>query len=237
MRQQAPTWVIQPIPVHVIVIAKAPVAGQVKTRLCPPLTLEQAACVAAAALMDTLTAVGNASVLERTVILEGDPGAWLPPTLRVIAQRSGTFPDRLAGAIADSFVEAPLPVLLLGMDTPQVRASQIETAAHLLIRDDTDVVLGLAEDGGFWIIGTKRPIPGMFESVEMSTARTGQQQLARLASLGLHCRMLPVERDVDVVADALEVAHSAPDTHFAAALRSCVPSSFSDLTSQGVGHG
>jgi glycosyltransferase A (GT-A) superfamily protein (DUF2064 family) len=155
----------------------------------------------------------------------------------VIAQRSGTFPERLAGAIADSFIEAPLPVLLIGMDTPQVRASQIDAAALLLVRDDTDVVLGLAEDGGFWIIGTKQPIPGMFERVEMSTCRTGQQQLARLVSLGLRCRMLPVQRDVDVLADALEVAHRAPGTHFAAALRSCVPSSFSDLTSQGVGHG
>ena len=237
MRQQGSTWAVQPIPVHVIVIAKAPVPGRVKTRLCPPLTLEQAAFVAAAALTDTLTTVTNASVLERTIDLDGDPGSWLPSHLRVIAQRSGSFPERLAGAIADAFAEAPLPILLIGMDTPQVRVRQIETAASWLVHDDADAVLGLAEDGGFWVIGTKQPIPGMFESVEMSTNRTGRQQLARLASLGLQCRMLPVQRDVDVLADALAVAHSAPDTHFAAALWSCVPSSFSDFTSQGVGHG
>ena len=237
MRQQGSTWAVQPIPVHVIVIAKAPVPGRVKTRLCPPLTLEQAAFVAAAALTDTLNTVGNASVLERTVVLEGDPGSWLPANLRVIAQRSGSFPERLAGAIADAFAEAPLPILLIGMDTPQVRVSLIETAATWLVHDDTDVVLGLAEDGGFWIIGAKQPIPGMFERVEMSTARTGQQQLARLQSLGLHCRMLPVQRDVDVLTDALDVAHRAPDTLFAAALRSCVPLSFNALNSQGVGHG
>ena len=237
MRQQTSTWVIRPIPVHVIVIAKAPVAGQVKTRLCPPLTLEQAAFVAAAALTDTLNTVGNASVLERTVVLEGDPGSWLPANLRVIAQRSGSFPERLAGAIADAFAEAPLPILLIGMDTPQVRVSEIEKAASWLVRDDTDVVLGLAEDGGFWIIGTKLPISGMFEGVEMSTAHTGQQQLARLESLGLRSAMLSVQRDVDVLDDALEVAHRAPETNFAAALSSCVPSSFRDLTSQGVSHG
>src|SRR5271156_1240699 len=103
MSQQTSTWVMQPIPVHVIVIAKAPVAGQVKTRLCPPLTLEQAAFVAKAALTDTLTTVGDARVLERTVVLEGDPGGWLPPGFRVMAQRAGAFHERLAGAFADSF--------------------------------------------------------------------------------------------------------------------------------------
>jgi glycosyltransferase A (GT-A) superfamily protein (DUF2064 family) len=204
MRQHPAKLVSESIPVHVNVIAKAPVAGRVKTRLSPPLTLEQAAFVAEAALIDTLTMVGDASVRERTVVLEGDPGAWLPPHLRVIAQRSGAFSERLGGAIADSFGEAAL--------------------------------LGLAEDGGFWIIGTKLPIPGMFEGVEMSTAHTGEQQLARLASLGLRCAMLSVQRDVDVLVDALEVAHRAPETNFAAALASCVPS-FGDLTSQGVSHG
>lgn len=237
MRQHPTTMLSESIPVHVIVIAKAPVAGQVKTRLSPPLTLEQAAFVAEAALIDTLTTIGDASVRERTVVLEGDPGAWLPPHLRVIAQRSGSFQERLGGAIADSFAEAAYPILLIGMDTPQIRASQIEGAANCLLRDDTDVVLGLAEDGGFWIIGTKLPIPGMFEGVEMSTAHTGQQQLARLESLGLRCAMLSVQRDVDVLMDALEVAHGAPETNFASALSSCVPPSFRDLASQGVSHG
>ncbi len=228
---------IQSIPANVIVLAKAPVAGQVKTRLCPPLTPAQAAFVAEAALVDTLTVVGSASVLERTVVLDGDPGAWLPPHLRVIAQRPGSFSDRLAGAIDDAFSAVPLPTLLVGMDTPQVLVGQIETAARCLVREDNDVVLGLAEDGGFWIIGTKQPIPGMFECVEMSTAHTGRQQLARVQSLGLRCRMLPVLRDVDVFSDALDAAHRAPDTQFAAALRACVPSFFEQLTPQGVGRG
>jgi len=237
MRQQTSPCVMEPIPVHVIVIAKAPVAGQVKTRLCPPLTPEQAAFVAEASLTDTLTTLGNARVIERTVVLEGDPGAWLPPHLRVMAQRPGPFSERLEGAIADSFAQAPFPILLIGMDTPQIRMGQIEEAANCLLQDGTDVVLGLAEDGGFWIIGTKRPIPGMFQRVEMSTARTGRQQLARLESLGLQCAMLPVQRDVDVLLDAVEVARRAPGTHFAAALWACIPSSLGDLTSRGAGHG
>jgi hypothetical protein len=226
-----------PIPAHVIVIAKSPVAGQVKTRLCPPLTLTQAASVAEAALADTLAAIVRANVIERTVVLEGKPGAWLEPGLRIVAQRSGPFGDRLAGAIVDAYAECPLPVLLVGMDTPQLRAGQIEAAATQLVQRGTDVVLGLAEDGGFWAIGTKRPVPGMFSGVEMSTAQTGRQQLARLKVLNLRCTMLPVLRDVDLISDALDVSRQAPESHFAAAVRSCVTASGRATTFQEVGHG
>ncbi len=237
MSLQTPDAANSPIPVHVIVVAKAPVAGRVKTRLCPPLTLNQAALVAEAALIDTLATVGHARVLERTVVLEGVPGAWLPSHIRMISQRTGSFPERLSGAIADSFAEAALPILLIGMDTPQVRVSQLEKAAVELVRDGTDVVLGLAEDGGFWVIGTKHPIPGMFEKVEMSTDQTGHQQRARLESLGLRCQMLTVQRDVDTLADALDVARRAPNSHFAAALKSCVPLTLRNATRGAVDGG
>ncbi len=221
MRGPAPTRSVESIPVHVIVMAKAPVAGLVKTRLCPPLSFEQSSCVAEAALSDTLAAVASARVLERSIVLEGEPMAWLPVGCRVIVQRSGPFADRLASAIVDAFAEVPLPVLLIGMDTPQVRTEQIEAAARQLTRDGTDAVLGLAEDGGFWAIGTTRPIQGMFDSVKMSTPQTGKQQLAQLEDLKLGCRLLPTLRDVDVWSDALSVAHQAPRSLFAAAVNRC----------------
>jgi rSAM/selenodomain-associated transferase 1 len=222
MSRPEPTRSIQALPVHVIVMAKAPLAGRVKTRLCPPLSFEQAALVAEAALSDTLAAVRDARVRERTVVLDGEPGAWIPPHFRVIAQRTGPFADRLAGAIADAFFCAPGPILLIGMDTPQLRADQIEEAATKLIRTRTDAVLGLAEDGGFWLIGTERPIEGMFDTVEMSTSHTGKQQLARLKSLRLRCELLPKLRDVDEWSDALSVAGHAPESLFAAAVSACM---------------
>ena len=75
------------LPVQVAVIAKSPVAGRVKTRLCPPLKPTQAACVARASLMDTLDTVMEANVAGRTVVLDGEPGPWLPPEMESIAQR------------------------------------------------------------------------------------------------------------------------------------------------------
>jgi uncharacterized protein len=210
-----------PIPVHVIVMAKEPIEGRVKTRLSPPLSLAQAATLAAVALSDTLAVVGTARVAEQSIILDGKRGAWLPSGLRVIPQRCGAFSLRLAGAIVDAYAARPLPVLLIGMDTPQVTVRHLEDAGAILASGTADVVLGLAEDGGFWIIGTRTPIAGMFDSVEMSTADTGRQQLARLSALNLRCALLPTLRDVDVLDDAVEVARLTPNTPFAAAVDSC----------------
>lgn len=210
------------LPVHVLVMAKAPVAGMVKTRLCPPLTLEGAAALARAALEDTLAAVAAADVAKRSVVLDGRVGAWLPAGICVITQRSGPFADRLEAAMMDAWADVPLPIVLVGMDTPQMSAGHIESAAQSLLGTNTDAVLGQAEDGGFWIIGVRRPVAGLFAGVPMSTSETGTAQLARLAALQLRCARLPRLRDVDLFSDALAVARDAPETRFAAALDACL---------------
>jgi glycosyltransferase A (GT-A) superfamily protein (DUF2064 family) len=210
-----------PWPVHVLVIAKTPIPGLVKTRLCPPLTHEQAAEVALAALLDTLDTVTGANVVARSVILDGAPGPWVPPGMPVIPQRTGPFAVRLAGAMEDAFAAIPLPMLLIGMDTPQVRTDQLEAGAAALLADGIDTALGLAEDGGFWVIGTREPVIGMFEGIPMSTAETGARQRSHLHSLGLSCITLPTLQDVDEFSDAQTVASLIPRSRFASALRSC----------------
>jgi hypothetical protein len=204
--------------VQVAVLAKSPVAGRVKTRLCPPLTPAQAARVARASLMDTLDTVMEVDVARRWVVLDGKPGDWLPAGMEVIGQRDGPLGDRLGGSIEDVFARLALPVLVIGMDTPQLRSPHLEAAAGSLLGAGTDAVLGPAEDGGFWLIGTKRPVVSMFSGVEMSTARTGDQQLSRLRSLGLHCVRLGRLRDVDLLSDAVAVAREVPGSRFACAV-------------------
>jgi uncharacterized protein len=215
---------MRPFPVQVAVIAKSPVVGRVKTRLCPPMTLAQAACVARASLMDTLDTVMEADVARRTVVLDGEPGDWLPSDMELITQRDGPFGDRLGGAIEDVFAGLPLPVLVIGMDTPQVRRAHLEGAAEALLAPGTDAVLGPAEDGGFWLIGTRQPVVSMFSGVEMSTARTCHQQLSRLRSLGLRCARLGRLRDVDLLSDAVAVARDVPGSRFATAIDEWVTS-------------
>jgi glycosyltransferase A (GT-A) superfamily protein (DUF2064 family) len=193
-----------------LVIAKEPVPGRVKTRLVPPCTHEQAASLAEAALTDTLRAVLMAPARRRVLVLEGRPGPWLPPGFDVVAQCGGPLDERLAGA----FAAVRGPALLIGMDTPQVTPDLLSVDWQA-----ADAVFGPAADGGFWAIGLRVPDPALLRGVPMSTAKTGAIQRARLAAAGLRVADLPPLRDVDTAADAVAVARQAPQSRFAARAR------------------
>ncbi len=211
--------------VQVVVVAKEPLAGTVKTRLCPPLTSSEAAHVAAAALADTLEVVGRSKCRARVVAFEGESDGWVPGGFAVVPQRRGRFGERLAGAIDDAWERTGCPVLLIGMDTPQVTVSDLELAAAALLSPGFDAVLGPADDGGYWLIGVRRPQPGMFAGVPMSTDHTASDQLRRLEALGLACRVIHGLRDVDTIFDARAVAELVPNSSFAATLRACAHNS------------
>ncbi|MFJ8728764.1 DUF2064 domain-containing protein [Streptomyces bauhiniae] len=192
-----------------LVIAKEPRPGRVKTRLTPPFTPAQAAELAEAALTDTLRAVAATPARRRVLVLEGRPGPWLPDGFEVVPQCAGGLDERLA----DAFARCTGPTLLVGMDTPQI-------TPDLLTLDftDCDARFGQAEDGGFWALGLARPEPALLRGVPMSVPETGSVQRGRLAAAGLRVRELPRLRDVDTAADAHAVAALAPDTAFAARL-------------------
>jgi len=194
----------------VIVLAKEPVPGRVKTRLQPAFDPSGAALLAAAAIEDTIAAVLGSSATRRILAWEGNPSLW-QQGFEVVDQPSGSLNRRLAAAFAAA-LSAPTdePALLIGMDTPQV--------TPLLLDSDwegADAVLGLSDDGGFWAIGL-RPghLPALFDGVPMSTSRTGSAQLARLFDLGLSVKLLPPLRDVDRPVDAELVATQFPRLSF-----------------------
>ncbi|MFI9285532.1 TIGR04282 family arsenosugar biosynthesis glycosyltransferase [Streptomyces werraensis] len=193
--------------VTLLVIAKEPRPGRVKTRLTPPFTPEEAAALAEAALADTLDAVARTPARRRVLVLDGAPGPWLPAGVEVVPQCAGGLDERLAGA----FAGCDGPALLIGMDTPQV-------TPELLTVDfaDCDAWFGPAVDGGFWALGLADPDPHLLRGVPMSTPRTGAAQRRRLD--GLRVRDLPLLRDVDTARDAAAVADAAPDGGFAARL-------------------
>jgi rSAM/selenodomain-associated transferase 1 len=197
-----------------VVIAKAPVAGLAKTRLCPPLSGEQAAALACAALEDTLAAVLATGAARRVLVLDGEPGEWLPDGVELVAQRGGD----LAARLADAFEDVGGPALLIGMDTPQLTPALLGEGLDVLAADDCDAVLGRTFDGGYWAIGLKHPDRRVFAGVPMSRADTGAIQLARLRELGLRTRSLVTLCDVDRYEDAIVVADLAPTGGFARAL-------------------
>jgi glycosyltransferase A (GT-A) superfamily protein (DUF2064 family) len=195
--------------ISLLVIAKEPRPGRVKTRLTPPFSPREAAALAEAALADTLRAVAAAPAVRRTLVLDGAPGPWLPPGFDVLPQCAGGLDARLA----DAFARCDGPALLIGMDTPQVTPDLLAVDF-----DGCDAYFGPAEDGGFWALGLARPDPALLRGVPMSTPATGAVQRERLLAAGLRVRDLPRLRDVDTAADATAVAALAPHGRFAAHL-------------------
>jgi glycosyltransferase A (GT-A) superfamily protein (DUF2064 family) len=190
------------------VMAKAPVAGRVKTRLCPPCSPDGAAAVAEAALADTLDAVLACQASRKVIALDGVAGDWLPAGFEVIAQRGDSFDQRLVNAWRDTGGWG----LQIGMDTPQVTAAELD---HLLDALASSVrptaVLGPALDGGWWVIGLRNTDPqAVFSGVPMSRGETGRLQAQRLRDLGLSVLAAPVHRDIDTIEDLAAVATLIP---------------------------
>ena len=204
---------------QLLVIAKAPVPGRVKTRLCPPCTADQAAAVAEAALADTLDAGRDAPVVRRTIVLSGTmatPAGW-----RTVRQRGAELGERLAHAFADT-ARPGMASLLIGMDTPQVNAALL--AGIVAALDHADAVLAPAVDGGWWALALRDPgRAAVLHGVPMSRPDTGALTAAALARAGLEVVRGPILRDVDTATDARAVADEVPDGRFGHAVRVHVP--------------
>jgi glycosyltransferase A (GT-A) superfamily protein (DUF2064 family) len=204
---------------QLLVIAKAPVPGRVKTRLCPPCTYDQAARVAAAALADTLRAASATPAVRRAIVHDGRLTA--PPGWYLVPQRGTGLARRLAHGFADTAVPGTAS-LLVGMDTPQVSPALLGAVAGGL--DRYDAVLGPAEDGGWWALALRDPsAAGALRAVPMSTVDTLARTVEALRANGLRVGYGPVLRDVDTAEDAWHVADRCPGTAFAAAVTEHLP--------------
>jgi glycosyltransferase A (GT-A) superfamily protein (DUF2064 family) len=195
-----------------VIIAKECLPGRVKTRLHPAVSYEQAAELAAASLADTLQ-VGTELPAERRIL--AFDGLVPPPdaqAFEVIPQSAGDLDARLAAV----FDAADGPLLLIGMDTPQLLPGDL--AELFPWPDDVDFAFGPARDGGFWALGMREPRGELIRGVPMSRDDTGARQLERLMSAGGAIRMLRPLTDVDTMVEAHAVAASAPDTRFARTL-------------------
>ena len=223
-------------PEVVVVLAKSPVAGRVKTRLQPTFSGAEAAALAAAAIRDTLDVVAELGPRRTVVAWDGPQVPWLPTSVCVLPQRGTTLDERLEHVFEDVYASegGPARVLLVGMDTPHLRPVDLDVPWS-----DDDAVLGPSCDGGYWSIGFRRHVPGAIRGVPMSTARTGGDQLVRLERLGLRVGLLRMMRDVDDPEDAAAVAAAAPATRFARLHRRlvgspCSPATLFDAALSGV---
>ena len=206
-------------PHRVLVLAKAPVSGRVKTRLGAAVGMAAAADLAAAALLDTLAAANAAVGPGRCLLaLEGELRAArraddLAAALagwRTYAQRGEGLGQRIAAAHADA---GPGPVVQIGMDTPQAVAADLDGVAALLA--DAPAVLAPAADGGWWALALRDPArAAAVAAVPMSTATTYDDTRRALEAAGTPVTGASLLADVDTAEEAVAVAQAWPDLRF-----------------------
>ncbi len=198
-----------------IIFAKEPVPGQVKTRLCPPLSPEAAADLYHCFLFDILQEMSRQ--VQVSLALAYDPPGALPffrqiapPGCLIIPQEGPDLGERLARAFNWGFRQGFTRILIRNSDSPDLPARLIEEAREELGKAGRDVILGPSPDGGYYLIGLKRPQPQLFEGLTWSSSRTLAETLNRAARLNLKVHLLPAWPDIDTFADLAAFAQREP---------------------------
>jgi uncharacterized protein len=205
-----------------VVIAKEPVPGAVKTRLAPFVGADGAARVAAAMLADTVAVMTQVEADPWVCFAPPDARgrmARLAPGCGLLAQVQGDLGDRLAACFAALLDGGAERVVIVGADTPHVPRATYEAAFALL--DQVEVVLGPAEDGGYYLVGAKAALPELFVGVPMGTEVVLQETIQRAIRRRLRIATVPTLRDLDRLEDlraalAAGALHGSPRTRLVA---------------------
>ena len=196
----------------VLVMAKVPRAGRVKTRLAPMLGHDR--CASLQAALVTLVATIATSVAPGATFLAFDPpdareelAGLLPAGVALVPQRGSHLGERLAGAVADVFAAHRGPIVVVGTDIPLLKARHLHDAFAALA-GGADVVLGPAYDGGYYLAGMNRPVPSLFDITPELWGGPDvlAATVARAEADGLRCHLLEELRDLDTPEDAVALA-------------------------------
>lgn len=205
----------------VAIMAKAPLAGDVKTRLCPPLTVAEAAELYRAFLCDKIEQVRSLEAASHVIAFtpEGERGIFegLAPDFTLIPQRGADLGSRLAASFEYLFARGHAGVLLIDSDTPTLPTGFLSEALELIAKPGTDLVLGPSEDGGYYLIGLRTPRPELFAGVPWSTPAVLLETVRRARDLGLDVAWLPLWFDVDTGSDLTRLRASLGATGAASA--------------------
>ncbi len=185
---------------RLIIFLKAPRPGFVKTRLAAALGPD-GACSAYISLVETLLHRLRSRMDVELRFTPDDAAAevrhWAKPGWLLEPQGRGDLGDRLARAVHAAFVDRCSFVVVIGADCPEVSTLDVDKAVDLLREGKADVVIGPANDGGYWLIAMQRPLAALFEGIPWSTDRVFLETLARVDRLGLRVREVRTLSDVD----------------------------------------
>ena len=189
---------------QLLVVAKQPAAGQTKTRLCPPLTGETAAALYECFLRDTIEIMRATPNVGRGIVyLPAAAAAYfrqLAPDFTLTLQVGSDLGERLDQLLTAALTQGAPAAVVMDSDSPTLPVAYLgEAFAHLAA--GADVVLGPCDDGGYYLIGLRRPQPRLLRDVPMSTPTVLRDTLAIAAELGLRVALLPTWYDVDTGAE------------------------------------
>jgi rSAM/selenodomain-associated transferase 1 len=192
--------------VAMAVMAKVPAPGDVKTRLCPPLTPVQAAGLARCFLQDRVEQLGEIEVAEPMVAFtpaerEPEMRELLPPPVRLVPQRGADLGARLDGLLTQLLAEGYPGAIAVDADSPTLPTAFLREACTRLLDHTADVVVGPCEDGGYYLVGLRAPTPALFRDVPWSTPGVLDATVARARRLGVRLALLPPWFDVDRAGD------------------------------------
>lgn len=193
------------IPQRLAVFARAPRLGKVKTRLCPPLSPEQALALHRALVEDTLERLRGSGLAdtERFVYFSEPLGdsddLAIPADWRTRLQRGADLGERLTHCFQDAFAEGVERLVVVGADSPTLPLDFVNQAFAALA--EAVVVLGPARDGGYYLVGASRFVPEMFRGIDWGGALVLAQTVEALAHFGLGAKLLPAWYDIDTMAD------------------------------------
>jgi len=186
------------------VMAKAPRPGKVKTRLCPPLTLEESAALNICFLKDTTENIARLASQGATGLIcytpAGDEELFegiLPENFSLILQRGDSFGERLLAAAEDILACGFGAVCLIDSDSPTMPSAALEQAVAELNRPGDRIILGGSHDGGYYLIGLKLPHPEPFQNITWSTSTVFAETVAAAETAGIEVIQLPLWYDVD----------------------------------------
>jgi len=202
--------------VAVAIMAKAPAAGEVKTRLCPPLSPGEAAELYRCFLLDKVAQVRALAGARATIAFTPDEGrslfARLAPDFRLIAQGGGDLGSRLLRSLDGLLCEGYAAAVAIDSDTPTLPTDFLRQALDLVATPTIDVVLGPCDDGGYYLIGMRRAWPALFERMPWSTADVLPETIRRAEAKGLRVGCLPTWFDVDTPGDLARLMASLAET-------------------------
>jgi len=192
-----------------VVVAKAPVPGKVKTRLYPDLTIDEATHLYSCFIQDRIKEIGNLTAVDLAISYTPEDSKqyftrFTSNGFHLFPQRGKDLGERLSNIFEDKLAVEYDAVSIIDSDTPDLPRSIVEQSFHMLMLESVDAVFGPCNDGGYYLVGMRKPHPELFQDVPWSTEAVLDITLEKAAKLGIGTKLLPGWNDLDTFEDLID---------------------------------